>query len=578
MAVVGALLVVWLALIAAPGVPDGLVGIMRAITDGANAPFKIAIVDGTTRTVLVFLAIYAACIAMYLTTRQNKRPGEEHGSAQWGSAAALNKKYAKKPPENNKILTKKLRMSLDTQAIGRNQNTTVIGGAGSGKTLMYVKPNIAQANCSMVILDPKGENLRDMGFLLESKGYRIRVLDLIRMERSHGYNPFMYLPDENDVQRLVTNLFKSTTPKNSNTQDPFWDNAAATLLSALIFYVREMCEPEEQNFASVMEMLRHCEFSADSQNAVDFCFAHLEALKPNHIALNYYTSFRNGPDKTLQQIVQILAIRLEKFNLTGLVELTRRDELDLRSLGEEKTALFALIPNNDTSFNFLVSILYTQLFQQLLASADFDHGGKLPVPVHFLMDEFANVSLPDGFEQIITVIRSREVFVSIILQNLSQLKALYEKHWETIIGNCDELVYLGGNEASTHKYISELLGKETISTNTYGHTKGINGHYSVNDQTQGRELLSPDEVRTLNNRRALVFIRGEKAVVDRKYNMFRHPNVRLTTYGGAPPYIHGTLLLPPIASVAPIDPESIPPEVVVYTLDDFPDDTAQAAS
>ena len=384
--------------------------------------------------------------------------------------------------------------------------------------------------------------MRDTGKLLEKKGYEVRVLDLISMEKSHCYNPFVYLQNDNDVQKLVTNLFKSTTPKGSQSQDPFWDTSASMLLLALVFYLRYEAPEEEQNFAMVMEMLRagSIEDEEDTRpSPLDELFAELEMNNPDHIALKYYRSYHSGSAKTLKSIQITLAARLEKFNLESLAYLTSADELDLPSMGEKKVALFALIPDNDSSFNFLVSILYTQLFQQLFYAADHIHGGSLPVPVHFLMDEFANVSLPDDFDKILSVMRSRGVSVSIILQNLAQLKALFEKQWESIVGNCDEFLYLGGNEQSTHEYVSKLLGKETIDTNTYGQSRGRNGSYSTNWQLAGRELMTPDEVRMLDNRYALLFIRGERPVQDFKYDILKHPNIGLTTDGGAPAYIHG---------------------------------------
>ena len=417
-----------------------------------------------------------------------------------------------------------------------------------------------QCNTSFVILDPKGEILRDTGKLLEKKGYEIRVLDLISMEKSHCYNPFVYLQNDNDVQKLVTNLFKSTTPKGSQSQDPFWDTSASMLLLALVFYLRYEAPEEEQNFAMVMEMLRagSIEDEEDTRpSPLDELFAELEMNNPDHIALKYYRSYHSGSAKTLKSIQITLAARLEKFNLESLASLTSADELDLPSMGEKKVALFALIPDNDSSFNFLVSILYTQLFQQLFYAADHIHGGSLPV--HFLMDEFANVSLPDDFDKILSVMRSRGVSVSIILQNLAQLKALFEKQWESIVGNCDEFLYLGGNEQSTHKYVSELLGKETIDTNTFGKSTGRSGNYSTNYQISGRELLTPDEVRMLDNQYAILFIRGERPIMDFKYDIMKHPNVALTTDGKASPYKHGEVTKD-IASIAiwDIDPATLP--------------------
>ena len=362
------------------------------------------------------------------------------------------------------------------------------------------------------------------------------------MYKSHCYNPFVYLRDDNDIQRLVTNLFKSTTPKGSQTNDPFWDTAASMLLLALIFYLHYEAPPNEQNFAMVMEMLRAGSIDDEDNpmpSPLDILFSELEMEAPDHIALKYYRSYHSGSSKTLKSIQITLAARLEKFNLESLASMTSADELDMASMGEKKVALFALIPDNDTSFNFLVSILYTQLFQQLFYSADHLHGGSLPVPVHFLMDEFANVSLPDDFDKILSVMRSRSVSVSIILQNLAQLKALFEKQWESIVGNCDEFLYLGGNEQSTHKYVSELLGKATIDMNTFGKSSGRNGNYSTNYQIGGRELLTQDEVRMLDNRYAILFIRGERPVMDLKYNILKHLNVALTADGKADAYRHG---------------------------------------
>ena len=336
--------------------------------------------------------------------------------------------------------------------------------------------------------------------------------------------------------------YSRATPKGSQSQDPFWDTAASMLLLALVFYLKYEAPPDEQNFPMVMELLRAGEVREDDDSYVsplDELFDRLEMVNPEHIALKYYRDYHSGSAKTLKSIQITLAARLEKFNLESLAGLTATDELNLPSLGEKKVALFALIPDNDTSFNFLVSILYTQLFQQLFYLADHKYGGSLPVHCHFIMDEFANVSLPDDFDKILSVMRSRGVSVSIILQNLAQLKALFEKQWESIVGNCDEFLYLGGNEQSTHKYVSELLGKDTIDTNTYGKSSGRSGNYSTNYQISGRELMTPDEVRMLDNRYALLFVRGERPVMDFKYDILKHPNVKLTADGGQPPYIHG---------------------------------------
>lgn len=539
---IGIIPVVWLALLIAPSVGGGLPEILPKLLTVFNNPFHIELCEDSLKTVLVLLLCYGFGIGIYFSTRRNYRRREEHGSAKWGNAKAVNKKYYQPPKSENKLMTQNVAIGINAKKHRRNLNTLVCGGSGAGKTRFYCKPNLMQANTSFVILDPKGEIVRDVGKLLEAKGYEIKVLDLISMEKSHCYNPFVYLQNDNDIQRLVTNLFKSTTPKGSQSNDPFWDTAASMLLLALVFYLHYEAPADEQNFAMVMEMLRAGAIEDEDDNRpspLDLLFQELSDDNPDHIALKYYRSYHSGSAKTLKSIQITLAARLEKFNLESLASLTSTDELELGTLGEKKTALFALIPDNDTSFNFLVSILYTQLFQQLFYSADHIHGGSLPIPVHFLMDEFANVSLPDDFDKILSVMRSRSVSVSIILQNLAQLKALFEKQWESIVGNCDEFLYLGGNEQSTHKYVSELLGKSTIDTNTYGKSEGRSGSYSTNYQISGRELLTPDEVRMLDNQYAILFIRGERPVLDFKYDILKHPNVALTADGKAGVYRHG---------------------------------------
>lgn len=542
----GTIPVTWLALLIAPYMEGGLAGLIRNFGPAMENPFHIVLCADSGRVVAVLLLCYALAIGVYLSTQRNYRRREEHGSAKWGWAAQVNRKYADAHSTENKILTQNVAIGLDGRKHRRNLNTLVCGGSGAGKTRFFAKPNLCQANSSYVVLDPKGELLVSTGKLLEAKGYSIRVLDLINMDRSHCYNPFVYLRDDNDIQRLVTNLFKNTTPKGSQSQDPFWDQAATMLLLALVFYLHYEAPPEEQNFPMVMEMIRAGDVREDDdtyKSALDILFERLEMRNPEHIALKYYRNYHSGSGKTLKSIQITLISRLEKFNLDSLASITQNDELELWSLGEQKTAIFAVIPDNDSSFNFLVGMLYTQLFQQLYHQADFVHGGRLPVPVHFLMDEFANVALPDEFDKLLSTMRSREISVSIIIRNLAQLKALFEKQWESIVGNCDEFLYLGGNEQSTHEYVSKLLGKETIDTNSYGQSKGRNGSYSTNWQLAGRELMTPDEVRMLDNRYALLFIRGERPLEDFKYDILKHPNIALTTDGGAEPYRHGEDLI-----------------------------------
>ena len=540
--IIGIIPVIWFSLLVAPYIDKGLNELLIGLSKSLNNPLHIIFCNNSIKVTIILLFAYILSITCYELSKKNYRRGIEHGSAKWGNIKEIMKKYKQQPYSNNKIFTKSTCIGLNAREHRRNLNTLIIGGSGAGKTRFYAKVNVMQGNTSFFILDPKGEISRDVGNLLLKLGYEIKVLDLINMNKSHCYNPFVYLNSDNDVQRLVTNLFKATTPKDSSSNDPFWDTAASMLLLALIFYLKYEAPEEEQNFPMVMEMLRAGEVKEDDDNylsPLDILFKRLEKREPEHIAVKYYRDYRSGSAKTLKSIQITLASRLEKFNLKSVEALTITDDLDLASMGEKKTALFCIIPDNDTSFNFLISILYTQLFQQLFFIADYKYGGRLPVPVHFVMDEFANVSLPDDFDKILSVMRSREVSVSIILQNLAQLKALFEKNWESIVGNCDEFLYLGGNEQSTHKYVSELLCKATIDTNTYGKSSGRNGNYSTNYQNSGRELLTPDEVRLLDNRYAILFLRGERPIIDLKYDILKHPNIKYTTDGKGKPYVHG---------------------------------------
>jgi type IV secretion system protein VirD4 len=539
---IGLLPVTWAALLSAPYLHGGLPEILNSLSDAINNPLNIVWCEDSLKAILILAFAYLMCLAIWLSTARNYRRREEHGSARWGNAVTICRRYRAVPLMANKLLTQKVRIGLDGRKHRRNLNVMVVGGSGSGKTRFYAKPNIMQANTSFVVLDPKGEILRDTGNLLEEEEYEVRVLDLINMERSHCYNPFTYINSDKDIPVLVTNLFKNTTPKGAQTNDPFWDNSAMMLLEALMFLLWYEAPSEEQNFEMVMELVDAMEVREDDEmfvSPLDVLFQRVEMDDPSHIAVSYYNKVTKGAAKTVKSILISLITRLDKFNLPPLAALTRTDDIALPTMGEKKIALFAVIPDNDSSFNFLVGMLYTQLFQSLMYLADHKYGGRLPVHVHFVMDEFANVALPDDFDKLLSTMRSREISVSIILQNLAQLKALFEKQWESIVGNCDEFLYLGGNEQSTHKYISELLGKETLDTNTYGQSRGHNGSYSINWQQTGRELLTPDEVRMLDNRYALLFIRGEHPIKDEKFDILKHPSIKLTADGDTNPYTHG---------------------------------------
>lgn len=531
----------WAAILLADAIQPGrnLFELMEVLTEKLNHPFQLHYTEYTIKSVLVCTLLYAAGIGIFYSSQKNYRRGEEHGSARWGDARQICKKYSQKPYSQNILLTQNFRISLDTHKHRRCLNILVVGGSGAGKSRGFALPNIMQCCCSMVITDPKAELLRKTGVLLEKKGYEVRVFDLINPDTSFCYNPFEYVHDDKDVLRLISNLIQNTTPKGSQSSDPFWEKSETALLQALMLYLLHEAPPEEQNFAMIMEMLGSAqvkEEDEDYESPLDILFDRLEMRDPDSIAVKQYHIYKQAAGKTAKSILISVGVRLAAFNLPQIAKLTNTDELDLSSMGERKVALFCCIPDADTSLNYLVGMIYSQLFQTLYYMADRVHGGALPVPVNCIMDEFPNVSLPNEFEKILATCRSRSIYCSIIIQNMSQLKALFKDSWESLVGNCDEFLYLGGNEKETHKYVSELLGKETIDTNTYGQTKGKSGSYSTNFQQSGRELLQPDEVRMLDNQNALLFIRGERPILDAKYDLMKHPNIRYTEDGGAGPF------------------------------------------
>lgn len=537
----GLLVIWWAAILIADAIQPGrnLFELMEVLTEKLNHPFQLHYTEYTIKSVLVCTLLYAAGIGIFYSSQKNYRRGEEHGSARWGDARQICKKYSQKPYSQNILLTQNFRISLDTHEHRRCLNILVVGGSGAGKSRGFALPNIMQCCCSMVITDPKAELLRKTGGLLEKKGYEVRVFDLINPDTSFCYNPFEYVHDDKDVLRLISNLIQNTTPKGSQSSDPFWEKSETALLQALMLYLLHEAPPEEQNFAMIMEMLGSAqvkEEDEDYESPLDILFDRLEMRDPDSIAVKQYHIYKQAAGKTAKSILISVGVRLAAFNLPQIAKLTNTDELDLSSMGERKVALFCCIPDADTSLNYLVGMIYSQLFQTLYYMADRVHGGALPVPVNCIMDEFPNVSLPNEFEKILATCRSRSIYCSIIIQNMSQLKALFKDSWESLVGNCDEFLYLGGNEKETHKYVSELLGKETIDTNTYGQTKGKSGSYSTNFQQSGRELLQPDEVRMLDNQNALLFIRGERPILDAKYDLMKHPNIRYTEDGGAGPF------------------------------------------
>ena len=439
--------------------------LLPVLTEKLNQPFQIHFTEYTVKCLFLCTLLYGMGIGIFYANQKNYRRGEEHGSAKWGDVGKLCKKYRDMPYSQNILLTQNFRIGLNCYKHRRNLNILVIGGSGAGKSRTFAIPNIMQCNCSMVITDPKAELLRKTGGLLKKKGYEVRVFDLIHPDTSFCYNPFQYVQDDKDVLRLISNLIKNTTPKGSQSSDPFWEKSETALLQALMMYLLHEAPPEEQNFPMIMEMLASAqvkEEDEDYESPLDILFERLEMREPESIAVKQYHIYKQAAGKTAKSILISVGVRLAAFNLKQIADLTCTDELDLASIGEKKVALFCCIPDADTSLNYLVGMIYSQLFQTLYYVADRLHGGKLPIPVHCIMDEWANVALPDDFEKILATMRSRSISCSIIVQNMSQIKALFKDSWESLAGNCDELLYLGGNEKETHKYISELLGKETI--------------------------------------------------------------------------------------------------------------------
>ena len=531
--------VVWFALILAPCLGGSVLDVSDRLAEAVRTPWRITWCDRSARTLALCLLAYGGGAAVYAGTRPKLREGEEHGSAAWGSPRELNRQIAQK---DSFPLTKHVRLGMDTHRHRRNLNILVLGGSGAGKTRSMALPNIMEANCSLVITDPKGEILQAVGWLLREEGYEVRVFNLVDFSQSDPYNPFLYIRDDKDVLKLITNLIRNTTPKGKGSNDPFWERAETALLEALMFYLLYEAPPEERNFAMVMKMLSYADVKEERDDYVsplDLLFEHLKKNRPDHIAVKQYSIYKQAAGKTAKSINISLAVRLAAFNLEQIKRITSTDGMQFGELGERKMAIFAVIPDNDTSMSYLVGMLYTQIIQELYYRADHIHHGRLPVHVRLMLDEFANVSLPEEFDKSLATMRSREMSATIIIQNLAQLKGLYKEHgWETITGNCDTLLYLGGNEQSTHKYISELLGKETIDTRSHGESKGKTGSWSTQMNRSGRELMTPDEVRMLDNRNALLFIRGFPAVMDEKYDLSLHPNIHRTSNGGAPPYVH----------------------------------------
>lgn len=533
---------------------ENIFALLERISTMVRRPDLLRWTAYTPRFLLVFLLLYGGGVLLCYADHENRRPGEEYGSAKWGNARELNKRYADRDGKNV-ILTKRVSIGLDGYKHRRNLNILVVGGSGSGKTRFFCKPGIMSVNCSYLIVDPKGEMLRSTGYLLKDEGYDIKVFDLIHPRQSDGYNPFTYIRDDPDVLKLMDNLVKNTTPPKGASNDPFWEKAEIALDSALMLYLLYEAPVEEQNFEMLMFMLecaRVMEEDEQYQSPLDLLFQTLEERDPSHIAVREYKVYKQAAGKTAKSILVTASVRLAAFIFPQYAAMMQTDEMDFPSLGERKRAIFCVIPVNDGSMNYLVSMLLTQCFQQLYLRADERYNGRLPVPVRVIQDEWANVAQPDSYPKVLATCRSYNIGINIIVQNIQSIKALYKDEWEGIIGNCDTLLFLGGgNEPTSLEFVSKLLGKETVHTRTRGQTKGRSGSSSMNFQQTGRDLMTPDEIRMLPTNDALLFIRGEKPVRDKKYDIKKHPNVRRTADGEAKAYIHN-------------------PPVPDYTLPDLP--------
>ena len=524
--------IIWLAVLMAGCYEPGMTifTLMDAFSAATKNPFSLHWTTYTPKFIGIFLLLYGGAILFYYTGQKNTRPGEEHGSASWGSVRELDKKYRDKDAGKNVILTQHLQMSMNGKLHRRNLLQIIVGGSGSGKTRFLAKPNLMLANASFIVTDPKGEMLRAVGNLFLEEGYVLRVFDLIDPSKSDCYNPFCYIRKDADVFKLIDNFIKNTTPKGAKANDPFWEKSETALDAALMLYLLHEAPPEDQNMEAILYMIENGgakEEDDDYQSPLDLLFEALEEEQPNHIAVRQYHIFKQAAGKTAKSILVSAAVRLASFTLPEIQRITATDDMELGKLGERKQAIFCIIPDsNDASLNFLVGMLYTQAFQEPYYRADKVHQGALPVPVRLMFDEFANVALPDGYARLQATMRSRNIMSTIVLQNISQLKALFKDDWEGIIGNADSFIYLGGNEQSTHKYISELLGKETIDTRTSSQSKGRNGSFSQNFQQTGRELASVDELAVLDGGKCILQLRGVRPFLSEKYDITKHPNYK----------------------------------------------------
>ncbi len=477
-------------------------------------------------------------LAIYIKGKDAKkyRKGCEYGSARWGNAEDI-KPYMADKFEDNVILTETERLTMDGRPkagpkYARNKNILVIGGSGSGKTRFYVKPNLLQMHSSYVVTDPKGTVLNEVGKALKEGGYAIKVLNTINFKKSMHYNPLSYIRSEKDILKLVNTIIANTKGEGNQSGEDFWVKAERLYYSALIGYIWYEAPDDEKNLNTLIEMINASEAREDDEsfeNPIDKLFKELEQENPEHFAVRQYKKYKLAAGKTAKSILISCGARLAPFDIAELRELTEDDELELDTLGDKKTALFVIISDTDDTFNFIVAIMYTQLFNLLCDKADDKYGGRLPVHVRFILDEFANIGQIPKFDKLIATIRSREISASIILQAQSQLKAIYKDNADTIVGNCDTILFLGGKEKTTLKEISEILGKETIDLYNTGESRGKETSHSLNYQKTGKELMSMDELSVMDGSKCILQLRGVRPFLSNKYDLTKHPKFALTS-------------------------------------------------
>ena len=509
---------------------------MMAAMNGMNDLFSNPLPSFFPKDLLVgIVGGVALRIVVYFKAKNAKkfRQGVEYGSARWGNAKDI-EPYVDPVFENNVILTETERLMMSGRPkqpkYARNKNILVIGGSGSGKTRFFVKPNLMQMHSSYVVTDPKGTVLVECGKMLLKNGYKVKVLNIINFKKSMHYNPFAYIRSEKDILKLVNTIILNTKGEGQQSGEDFWVKAEKLYYTALIGYIWYECVEEEQNFTTLLDMINASEAREDDEefkNPVDLMFDELEEREPDHFAVKQYKKYKLAAGKTAKSILISCGARLAPFDIKELRDLTSYDELELDMLGDEKTALFVIISDKDDTFNFIVSIMYTQLFNLLCDRADDVYNGRLPIHVRCLLDEFANIGQIPKFEKLIATIRSREISASIILQSKSQLKAIYKDNADTIEGNCDTTLFLGGKEKTTLKELAEVLGKETIDLYNTSDTKGTSQSYGLNYQKTGKELMSQDEIAVMDGGKCIMQLRGVRPFFSNKFDITKHKQYHL---------------------------------------------------